>query len=288
MNKGTKETLSVEDEVKELKGLSWFDIDEKYRKSTNRKSLTRIVFVSLIDQAHSYEQSLTSDSTSAIEIASKIYDFFNVFINGEGEKEGNDIYGGVVLATDGNEDNNETTAALGFLEVDSPRFTQRILSKLCCEDSESNTSMHSIRILLVSDDCPCNNFESFGVYIAQSPSEDSVDIMKEGPTIVFSAMMKKLCKQCKSFNAEPDRKGNVKVLSGLNRKAIPSSLRIASCAKCDAYPTIKEYMDIFHSPIYFELDSERSAPLLPVVDWKEVESIASSLFPKERQFEFKM
>lgn len=278
MNKGTQETLSVEDEAKELKGLSWFDIEEKYRKSTSRKSLTRIVFVSLIDPAHSYEQSPTSVSTT--EIASKIYDFFNVFINGEGEKERKDIYGGVVLATDGKEDENEATAALGFLEVDSPRFAQRILSQLC-EDNGSDTAMNSIRILLVSDDCPCNNFESFGVYIAQSPSEESVDIMKEGPTTVFSGMMKKLCKQCKSFNAEPERKGNVKVLSGLNRKAIPSSLRIASCAKCDAYPTIKEYMDIFHSPIYFELDSERSAPLLPVVDWEQVERIASSVFPKK-------
>jgi len=75
---------------------------------------------------------------------------------------------------------------------------------------------------------------------------------------------------------------NVKVLSGLPRKAVPSAIRVKGCAESDAYPTLDEYLDIYHSPIYLQLDSENTSPLLPVIDWKKVEIIASSFLNEEK------
>lgn len=269
------EVQSVEEELQNLIGQSWFDIEENFRKSTSRKSLTRIVFTSLIDSLHDKSPS-TKNQT--FKIASNIHDFFNAFTKGEADEERIELFGGVIIA---NGEENETMAALGFLEVDSPPSAFQILKSL--NENSDSIYLHSIRILLVSDDCPCNDFGTFGVYITNPPTEDNVDIKKEGQTVVFSNIMKNLCKQCKVFYSESEEveKGSsVKILNGLNRKSIPSALRIESCAKSDAYPTLEEYMQIFHSPICLELDSEKCSPILPVVDWKQVERITSSLFQK--------
>lgn len=275
MNSEEKQT--VEEEVKQLKGDSWYDVEEQFRKATNRKSLTRIVFVSLINPL----DDVTYPSEASVEIASKLHDFFTAFIKqgNKGEDGERQLFGGVVLVTEGRE-KSESTAALGFLEVDSATSAYECLNAL---SKNNTTEMNSIRILLVSDDCPCNDFGPFAVYLARPPNEEYVDIIKEGPTFVFKNMMKNLCDQCQSFYFESginETNNNLKELSGINRKSIPSALRIRCCATSDAFPTLEEYMYIYHSPIYFELDSETSSPLLPVVDWKQVKAMTSSLFEK--------
>lgn len=272
MEQKDKEIVSAEEEVQQIKGQSWFDAEQKGRKKLGRKSQTRIVFTSLINS------SLYENPTDAtiIKIATEIFDFFTSFTTQNDEGDEIELLGGVVLVSEG-KDMSKAHAALGFLEVDSPTVACEILRQLNQNDT---TALESIRILLISDDCPCNDFGQFGVYLASPPTEDHVDIEKEGPTFVFSNIMKNLCNQCRLFYAEAEKyqnEENIRILTGAKRKSIPSALRVASCAKSNEFPTLQEYLEIYHSPIYFELDSEKMSPLLPVIDWKKVQTIASSL-----------
>ncbi len=273
-------TIAPEEEVQQLKGKSWFDVEEEYRDRTGRKSLTKIIFTSLVDQKSC--------------VVSKIHDLFTQFNDRSGDdndSDGNDdldkVHGGVVLISNGGNNvgvnDEEFIAALGFLETDSPSTAHECLSQL--STSGPSIGLHSIRILLVSDDCPCHDFGAFGIYIASPPTEDNVDVEKEGPSTIFVDIMTKLCKHSLTFPSEAKEHETIldaKLLSGLHRKAVPSATRIKSCAESDAYPTLEEYLDIYHSPIYLELDSEHMSPLLPVIDWKKVENIASSFLNDEK------
>lgn len=281
---------SAEEEVQQLKGQSWFDVEEEYRKRTSRKSLTRIIFTSLVN--HEEPPFSAVDETHGNSCALlRIRDFFTQLNDKSGDvSESNndldDVHGGVVLVSGGGNDkvgNEEFTTALGFLETDSPSTAHQWLSRL--STSSSSIGLHSIRVLLVSDDCPCHDFGAFGIYIANPPTEDYVDVEKEGASIIFGDIMEKLCKQSLTFLSEAKEHemiSNVNVLSGLQRKAIPSAIRIKSCAESDAYPTLEEYLNIYHSPINLELDSENMSPLLPVINWKKVENIASSFLNEDK------
>mmetsp|Transcript_4315 Transcript_4315/g.5302 ORF Transcript_4315/g.5302 Transcript_4315/m.5302 type:complete len:215 (-) Transcript_4315:275-919(-) len=207
INEGEKDiptsTITVEEEVQQLKGQSWFDVEEKYRERTGRKSLTRIIFVSLVTVAESHD-------TSSCAISS-IRDFFTQFNdksgnNSDGSDDLDRLHGGVVLLSDGGHGNEsvvndeELIAALGFFETDCPSTAHECLSELSV--SGSSIGLSSIRILLVSDDCPCHEFGGFGIYIASPPTEDCVDVEKEGPSIIFGDIMKKLCKYSLAFPSE--------------------------------------------------------------------------------------
>ena len=186
-----------------------------------------------------------------------------------------ELHGGIVLVSHGRE-SDEVTAAVGFIEVQSQYAAQELFSKL---SGYEMIGLHSIRILLVSDDCPCHDFATFGIYLASPPTESNVNIEEEGASIVFGSIMKNLCKESMSFPTEAkkhDKSEKVKVLEGLQRKSIPSALRIEQCAKCEAYPTLEEFLDIYHSPIYLELESEKMSPLVHDIDWNRVHEIASS------------
>lgn len=265
----------IAEQVKELKGLSWYEAEEKLRKECNRKSVTRIVFVSLITQKEGQEGS--TDDTTTIVIASTLHDFFSSFMSlkdDDGCARGR-LFGGIVLASVGR-DKSEATSALGFLELDSATIAYECIREM---GQSRNLGLDSIRILLVSDDCPCNDFGPFGVYLASPPTEDNVDIEKEGPAVVFSNIMKNLCKECKSFHVDSeiyDDTQNIKILNGKNRKSIPSAVRISNCAQCQCYPALEEYLRIFYSPTYYELDSEKMSPLMRLIDWEEVLNIVSS------------
>ena len=218
MEQKEKETITVEKEVQRLKGQSWFDVEQKGREKLGRKGQTRIVFTSLIKSSH--ENSLDA---SIIKIGSEIYDFFTTFMKQNDEGDEIELFGGVVLVSEGR-NMSKAHAALGFLEVDSPTVAYECLSQLNQTDT---TALDSIRILLVSDDCPCNDFGPFGVYLVSPPTEDHVDIEKEGPTFVFSNIMKNLCNHCKSFFTESKTYANeekIKILTGAKRNSILSAL----------------------------------------------------------------
>ena len=282
--KDSNSSRDIEEELKKIKGKSWYEAEEEYRANTGRKSLTRIIFTALVHQNLNESEEIIKNTT---EIASNIYDFFIEFDNYNDGDEVSKLYGGVALVS-----NEETmrkdlslVAAFGFLEMDTPVAAIDCFRKL--KENESELCLATTRILLVTDDCPCNEFGEFGVYLTIPPTEDQVDIEKEGSVTSFKNIMKHLCKQSMNFPSEAKIYGNntnIKVLSGIQSRSIPSSLRVIGCAKCDSYPTLEEYLEIFDPEnIPLDLESENLSPKLEGIDWKAVYDIAMSCYGADKK-----
>lgn len=245
---------SVTEEVQKMLGKSWYEVEEEERLKYGRKSLTRVVFVSLFDNL----QSLNT-KPAVMNPVSNLDNFTSKFET---------MKGGIALAS--SDDGRDPVAALGFLEFESPQESHTFLQRLY---EEENLGLKSTRILLVSDDCPSNEFGTFHVYRTIPHSEEVVDIDSEGPVFVFGEIMKRLCQSSLTLSNEArsvDGSTTIKSIEGKFRKMIPSVNRLIACAKYELYPTLAEYLDMFHSPIYLELESELTSPLVPIVDWDKV------------------
>jgi len=251
-----------EEEVMKVIGKSWFEADEEHRQTNGRLSLTRILFACLVSDGNSF------DVSSDVPGASRLHDFFQSF----GADKGRYPAGGIVLLSNDREV-TAPTCALGFLEMQSPTDAEDCMGRL--PDLE-HLGLHSIRIFLVSDDCPYHDFAPFGVYFGSPPSEDTVDIENDDPTEIFRDLMVNLCKHSLSLSeseAHP-RCGHLKILKGDQRKSMPSAKRITLLVgDRSQYPSLEDYLDIFHSPIDLQLESEKASPLLPVIDWDGVKNI---------------
>ncbi len=280
-DKQTDDTRDIEEELRKIKGKSWYEAEEEYRAKTGRKSVTRIIFTSLVQKYRNEN----AEIVKTVDIASNIYDFFVQFHDYNDGDEISKLYGGVALVSDDESVNEDMSvvAAFGFLETQTPAAACDCLRKL--HEKEAELSLASIRILLVTDDCPCNDFGEFGVYFTIPPTEDYFDIEEEGVVKVFKSIMKHLCKQSLAFPSEATKYENynhVKVLSGLQSRSIPSTVRIKNCAKCDSFPTLREYLDIYDSDtIPLDLESDNLSPMQPIIDWKSVYDIAMACYGTE-------
>ena len=230
-------------ELDELRGKSWFDVEEERRKLTGRMSLTRVLFSALIEKNSldgiSQEKNFNS-------VSEKLKKAIKGCFKSEVTSEDN-LAGGIILLSESKE-SVLPAAALGFIETMTPSDAYDILRKI-----NASGQLQSIRILLASDDCPCHDFGVFDFYHTNPPPEDEVDIEAEGATRVFAGIMTNLCEETLMFPST-SRKGVgiTKTLIGPQRKAVPSTKRVIACAKCNLYPTLEEFLEIFESPIYFE------------------------------------
>ena len=261
----------VAEEMKQAIGKSWFEESEEYRKRTGRKSLTRLLFVSLVNDSNA--TSSFSDGNhplSSKSIASKVDRFVSDFE----KKTETKVYGGITLVSDST--SNTPTAAIGFLEIERSVDADEFLMQL--KKNERNLQFTSIRILLASDDCPCHDFAEFCVFQATPPPGDVQDINSEEATQVFRDIIQNLCRHSRTFESEVDSSGEVpvrfKTLTGQHRKCIPSKLCIEACAKSSEFPSLDEYIGIFMSPIDSKVESERSIPIPQIVDWTRMNAIA--------------
>ena len=309
----TEEISSVTKEAEELKGKSWYDADQEHRQRSNRLSITRVVFACLLlpevtrmddDVTTIKDVEVKQDEEEArgrLDIASRLKDFITDTIMPH-----IDIRGGVALLSKGSggigTDAMNTTcspsAALGFVELQSPSDAENLIVRLSKNnDGEKSVGLRSIRILLCTDDCPCYELpsslssSSFAIYHASPPhEEDDIDIRAEGPTAVVGDIMKNLCstgeqmdRSSSSFSSllakdrhrEEDESGGtddmIQSLTGPRRKSLPSARRVVTCSQSSFYPTIEEYIEIFCYPIIqsinLNLESDGISPILPVIDW---------------------
>eukprot|EP00558_Chaetoceros_sp_UNC1202_P007996 CAMPEP_0197248950 /NCGR_PEP_ID=MMETSP1429-20130617/44060_1 /TAXON_ID=49237 /ORGANISM="Chaetoceros sp., Strain UNC1202" /LENGTH=136 /DNA_ID=CAMNT_0042710331 /DNA_START=92 /DNA_END=499 /DNA_ORIENTATION=+ len=109
------ETPTVEAQVRKEIGSSWFEAEEEHRVRTGRLSLTRIIFVCLIEESDSFDVKQSNDVIGA----TKLYDFF-ANVNGD-EAEDDDEptrcpAGGIMLLSN-NRESTVPSSALGFLEI---------------------------------------------------------------------------------------------------------------------------------------------------------------------------
>ena len=199
-----------------------------------------------------------------------------------------------------NHDNNvgntpsSSPAILGLLEA-PPKSMFTILQNIrrwsllkCC------------RILLASEDCPQRDFDNFGIYSTFNMlRETHVDLSEEGEIHVVDRMLRSICEEAKHFPlcsssddshhttttaaatdpvqqhskgaSQPNKNNNQTmdniILSGKQRKSIPSYARISACAMSDYFTDIEEFLDIFTSPAYLEHESERVHPIETTISY---------------------
>ena len=235
-------------------GKSWFDEEKDHRG----KRFSRLIFTALIK--HDAESGYCLS-----EISQKILSAVN-------EISSDGLSGGVVLLLE--EETECPLALLGFFELPSTDVSKLLQSVNRTEIIESTNT----RILLATDDCPYNEFEKLGIYQTTPCVEDEVNVITEGPTLVFRDMMENLCKESLVFfeKSQEEEGSVIRTLVGLQRKSIPSIRRVVACCNCNHYPTLDEFLDIYDSPIYFDLESERVAPIANVVDWDKVNELVKS------------
>ena len=267
----------VVEEIQQALDKSWFHESEEYRKRTARKSLTRLLFVSLVNNAFGTSDENQISPLCSKSIASNVDEFVSVFE----KKTETKVYGGITLVSDNTSSTpRPPTAAIGFLEIERSVDADEFLMQL--KNGQEDLQFSSIRILLCSDDCPCHDFSAFCAYQATPPPGDVHDITAEEATQVFRDIIQNLCRHSRTFDSEVDDDDTssgvypvrFKTLIGQHRKCIPSKLCIEACAKSSEFPSLDEYISIFMSPMNCKLESERSIPMPQIVDWDKMNAIA--------------
>lgn len=259
---GKDEIHLAEEELKSIIGKSWLEREEEFRRESGHQGITRILFVSLVSA-----DSFGSDYNAATKISN--------FITSFGKNESNSVGGGLILLSSDREA-KVPSSAIGFIEFQHSSLGEAFLENL---SELVSYGIHSIRIMLVSDDCPKRDFApSFQLYSA-SPPEGEAENVAETPTAIFADLLATIRKYSNSFaDSEPlPYCKHVKLLSGEKRKALPSANRVSRLARSDNFPSLEEFLTIFHNPSDL-LESEKASPLLPVVDWKEVKIIVNEAF----------
>ena len=130
---------SIDSEMEKIKGKSWHTVEEERRKSSGRKSLSRVIFASSILGGKCHD------------IGQKLQEFTNTFMTNHS------LAGGIVLISD-EKDNVCPSCAFGFLELDTSSDAAQFLETL--HEEQSNFGLETIRILMASHD----NFGSFNAY----------------------------------------------------------------------------------------------------------------------------
>ncbi len=116
------------------------------------------------------------------------------------------------------------------------------------------------------EDCPSRDLKRWGVYSANPPSDDEVDIRSEGASVVASLLVSSIMRDAADF---PE--GNPMGITPLGRAggaavSMPSANKVLGCCKSDLFPDLGEYLALFADPISVEVESDRMWPLQSLVD----------------------
>ena len=259
---GKEKTNSAQEELNALIGKSWFERDQEFRRENDHQGITRILFISLVSV-----DSFGKDYAAA----TKIFNFIDSFAKNASSSVG----GGLILLCPDREA-KVPSSAIGFFEFQHSSLGETFLENL---NELTSCGIHSIRIMLVSDDCPKRDFAtSFELYSA-SPPEGEAENVDETSTVIFADFAATIRKYSNLFaNSEPlSHCKCVKVLSGEKRKALPSANKVVRLARSDKFPSLEEFLTIFHKPSDF-IENDNVSSLLPVVDWKQVRTIVDEAF----------
>ena len=145
-------------------------------------SVTRVVFVCILDQINDMHDVTTEEEGKRSDIASKLNKFIinKIMVD-------MDIQGGLVLLSEGSGGIgvgainmiSPASAILGLIELQSSSDAEKFIIKLNdIVNDDKSLGLSSIRILLCTDDCPCYEFTSFlssspfAIYLASPPNEE--------------------------------------------------------------------------------------------------------------------
>mmetsp|Transcript_1953 Transcript_1953/g.2416 ORF Transcript_1953/g.2416 Transcript_1953/m.2416 type:complete len:271 (-) Transcript_1953:94-906(-) len=257
----TSNRSHLHQEIKHLLGKSWYDGEAEHRNITGRITCSRILFVALIiDLERDEKRSQINDPSFLAQFLHKEISVHTPTSDPE------EVTGGIILlSSPRNIGEKKPVALLGFLEA-SPRNVNDVITTF-----SKSPMLHSLRVITSSEDCPVREFSNFGLYLATPDEEEEVEIDENGTEVAFD-ILERLCRYESQF-AEKDGamlSPTIKFLEGENRTAVPSTARVVACAVSDFFPTAIEYLELFDSPIYSELESNCVFPLLPVVDYDDV------------------
>jgi hypothetical protein len=225
-------------------------------------SVLRVLYVGILKTtAEEVLSSMNASYAAAMEVSSR-----KAYREQSVEDTEQKPVGGCVLISN--------AAVLGFIESSSARV-EMFLRTLGC-----SAHLSSLKVISSTEDCPVCEFSSFGMYSANPPSEDAVDIDSEGACNATASVTAKLfasnerAKDGSSFNFPkyPSNSSETKVaaatilpLSKLHGQSMPSLTRINACAQSTKFASFDEFLDIYASPIDVELGSEIVHPQMPIV-----------------------
>ncbi len=120
-----------------------------------------------------------------------------------------------------------------------------------------------IRVISSVEDCPTRDLKRWGVYSANPPSEDDIDVRAEGAPSVAASLVAQVMRDASDFPDGPQGGG----LAPLPRSvAVPSSGRLLACCKSELFPEMGEFLALFHEPVGVDVESDQVWPLQNVVD----------------------
>jgi len=215
-------------------------------KTVNASNVQSFANITRIFFASSFHSSVTADSIStAFSVARKTIE----------QKEGGDIVekitGGCIITSN--------AAVLGFIEA-KVSLVCKLLTELQSKDVLKDT-----RVLSVSQNCPVREFENWGVYSSNPPSED-IDVAAEGANNVAQDIFTKVINAAGDLT---DNSSSNKITSLSKTLSLPSSSNLIACSKSSEFPSLQEYMELFGDQVVVENASEKAWPLQNVVMYDE-------------------